>query len=196
MGFKQRTESIAPSANTYWLLDTEGDITNEDLLFVDDVAGQLGSAAVALASGDSRTLPKRPTLQCAEDYGSGLGSIVGNTQGYLICHRDIAKIVEDAGHEQLQCIDVSLVAHGREISGYVILNPLGVFDCAESMVVNSRNRLVQLRKFSLSGAKLVGCPPLFRLAGAPSEFVLTGSLVDALKAAGCTNLFTTAINVV
>ena len=78
---------------------------------------------------------------------------------------------------------------------YVIVNPIGTFDCLDLKaskifigIRTSRRRRAWFIHPSLSAGKLQNAPPLFRIREEPSDLVISYDLAKDLKESNLTNL--------
>jgi len=181
----------------YFLLETVGDVKNENYCFTDNAPRPIGAYALKTGGLVSARYPDGPgdvTWQLGEDYpGLQLTSFIGNTDSLLIVTREIASLVESMQPGTMEVVPFTLLNQkGRAYSkDYVLLNPIGTYDCVDLDKSEcdrySDGSLMNITKFVLAAKKLAGAPHLFRPVEAHQEYIFSEELVNTLRARNCTN---------
>jgi len=184
----------------FFRIDTMGDLDDPEFCFVDGVARGLGEMYYRMAVGKAvgHDYPDDVTL-VLEDSSPGLrcGTVLGNTQSYLILDRAATRIVQDLCEGvSVEYLPVTLLNHRNRVhsADYFFVNPVGSLDCLDLDASDiqysstakdpddpSRPRVLNVLEPVLDPEKLTGAPALFRVRENPRLYVLSRELAEALE---------------
>lgn len=190
-------------------LDPLGDGADSSLCVLHDPPRDMGSAGVRPSRGRPVGDDAPPELRIEMSDlspGTGLGSLVGNTVGYLIADEALAKaltvgIAEDA----IEVLPVTIINHlGRTAStAYRVVNPLGSHDAVDLLGSDVLwadgevgGQALRIREPVVDASKVEGVPGVFRLEGLPGRYFLTAATARSLQGHGFTNVLTSEIQTV
>jgi hypothetical protein len=191
----------------YFLLETTGDLNNEDQLFIDGPPQGMGLIADNMSIGE----PVRPYYKQnihftidADNHYRDICDILGNSRSYIIVSQRTKDILLNvlASSIALECISADFYDESgvKLISDYFIINPLGEFDClhedASGLICDENGIILEMKAIVLDRVKIEHAPPLFRIAGKPTFYIFNLTLGLALKQAGITNLIGEEVMVV
>lgn len=184
-------------------IDTLGDVGDPELVIIDHAPEGLGVKYSRLVRGKSvaADFPPDAELHMSEERpGLKLASLLGNVKRFLIVHREVKEVIEAAFRERcptwpVEYFSFTLVNHrGRSHSrDYYFINPLGAFECVDHEASSidyfegDPNMVLGINRLVLDPRKLVGGPPLFRLAVAHDRYLIDAPLHDAIVSRGFTN---------
>jgi len=193
----------------FFNIDTLGNLDDRSLCILDAVPEGIGAKYSRLARG--RTIaadfPANASIRMTPDRtGIKLASLIGNTNSFLIVHRDVKDVIA-AEHQRrgdrwpIEYLPFTLVNHkGRPHSAdYVLVNPIGVVDCADlaasqiELFEGDRDKVVSIERLVLDPEKLQDAPPLFRIRETPGQYTVDEALAAALQAKGFSNVMLTPI---
>jgi hypothetical protein len=188
----------------YYQIDTLGDLDNPKLVMLGEVPEGIGVKYHRLAHGEV-IAPDWPDdariLMTEENPGIKLSSLLGNTQSFLLLHRDLKELVaaeydRRGGKGKIEYLPFTLINHkGRPHSkDYFVVNPIGDFDCLNekkskiTYFKGNRDKVVSIDRLVLDPNKLRDAPPLFRVKQARGEYFVDEALKQAIEKARFTNL--------
>lgn len=187
-----------------FVFDTLGDLHDPELCVLDSGPEGMGVAYARLVRGRPAAdkYPANAVVRMdAERAGLKLASLIGNTNRYLIVHRELEALIraEHAAREGdwvLEAFPFTLLDHrGRpRSSDYLFLNPLSFVDAVDDAASDivyfkgDRSRVLGVNKLVLDAAKLVGAPPLFRVPQTPDRYYVDEALQARIIAAPFTNV--------
>lgn len=133
--------------------------------------------------------------------GIRVGSVVGNTESYLIVAGPVKKVIEaHCKGADIEYLPVALYDHKGRLSGadFFIINPIGAIDCLnlDASEINYldapgdayHGSVVDVDRFVLDPKKVADAPALFRVHEDPYTYVVNGKLADSLRKGGFTNI--------
>ena len=128
-----------------------------------------------------------------EHMGIRLTSIIGNTNSFLIVSREVKLAIEGSRVGKIEYLPISIYNHRRRkaTDDYFIINPIGSYDCLDlkaSKIKYLKDKIVAVKEFVLDAKRLKDAPDLFRLKEDPRQYIISGRLVDDLRALRATNL--------
>lgn len=188
----------------FFNIDTLGDLDDRRLCILDAVPEGIGVKYSRLARG--RTIaadfPANAVIRMTPDRtGIKLASLIGNTNSFLIVHRDVKDVIAAEHHRRgdrwpIEYLPFTLMNHkGRPHSAdYVLVNPIGVIDCVDlaaseiELFENDRDKVVSIERLVLDPAKVQDAPPLFRIRETPGQYTVDEALAAALDGKGFTNI--------
>lgn len=182
-------------------LNTAGQLGNPDLVMLDEfVEGILiKSYLVCFGRRVGALYPTDARIRMTETRtGLRLSDLLGNTKNMLMVSSRLRKVIEEVCRDvEIEYLPFTIIDHrGRPFSSdYTIVNPIGTLDCldhAASGTVWGKDdptRIITVKEYVLDPRKVEMAPPLFRIAGDPTELVVTQVLADALKPHKFTNLY-------
>jgi hypothetical protein len=192
----------------YFFIDTLGEGGTEWAV-LDTPPAALGLSYYRPADGSPMgdQYPEDVELVMSKKYpGVRLGSLLGNTLGYLIVDGEMRKTIEahSAGAE-IEYLPFTLRdPKGRVRSeDYTIVNPIGVVDClnldaSEVIYLDEpgdeyHGSVVDVETYVLDPKKLEGAPALFRVKERPDAYVVNEKLAKAFEKSGFANVVLTVI---
>jgi hypothetical protein len=173
---------------SYCFLDGEPKGTN---MFTHRMAG-------GYAMGDKYPADAKMYME-AENPGTELPSLIGNTNDFLIVTKAIQEILKATGVD-MECLPFTLYDHKkREASrDYFIVNPLGTFDCMNlkaSELEYSGEDIVGVDRIVLSRKKLESAPDFFRIQEVPDAYVISARVAAEIQKLQPTNFYITKMEV-
>ena len=185
----------------FYLLDTLADCGEGDYCFTDEEPEGIGFSTYQLSDGIplAANYPKDPlevSLQLGEDcLGLKLPSLIGNTSGLLIVHKEVAEVILKHQAGEIEVLPFTLYNHKKRVHSkdYVFVNPLGALDCLNyALTVMDRARsgkILEIEKFVLDKEKVNIFPDLFRPKDLPDNYIFSERLVETIKSREFTNFF-------
>ena len=184
-------------------IDTLGDVHDPELVIIDHVPEGIGVKYSRLVGGRpiQAEFPADAVVHMSEERpGLKLASLLGNTQRFLIVHRDVKVVIEDAYRDRcpswpVEYLPFTLINHrGRPHStDYWFINPIGFFDCVDhasssiDYFEDDPSMILGINRLVIDESKLRGAPPLFRVAVADDRYLIDAPLHDAIVSRGFTN---------
>ena len=171
--------------------------TTSKLCVLDDVPTGLGVkyARLSLGQAIAAEWPADASIPMADDRtGIKLGSLIGNTQSFLLLHRDVKDLIaaehdRRGGNWPIEYLPFTLINHkGRAHSkDYFVVNPIGPRDCINHKLSKieyfkgNKDKVVDIDRLVLDPEKLREAPPLFRVKQDPWKYVFDDALKKALE---------------
>lgn len=183
----------------YYRISCTGDLGDSSLCLVEDPPEGMGLEHFYMAGGDRAApfFPKDAKVYLREENpGIKLAGILGNTVGYLIGNAQAKAIIEKHSKgQEIEFLPFTLYNQKRRMHSkdYFFINPIGTFDCLDEKASGAKydedGEIVTTEKFVLDAKKVQKAPNIFRMGKVPTEYVMSFTLAQALKAGGVTNVF-------
>ncbi|WP_426756607.1 imm11 family protein [Myxococcus sp. Y35] len=181
------------------LLDTMGNANDRDLCFLTEFVEGIEGKSYATHLGErlSPFYPKDARIPMSPEHpGIKLSALIGNGRSMLIGSSAFKEAVQKHCANEIEYLPFTLHDHrGRPYSDdYCIINPIGTFDCLDleasdiSWSAKSPRKILRVREYVLDRAKMQSAPQLFRVEGAPSEYVIGRELARELYDRKLTNI--------
>jgi hypothetical protein len=176
----------------FYVLDTMGAFGNDDLCLLRDFVDGIGMHSWKLSKGE----PLRPIypqdariFMSPESPGIKLCSLIGNTDRMLIVSPELRATLEKHCRDETEYLPFTLYDHRKRARSrdYVIVNPLGTFDCLDfkaSQIVwddEMPDKIIRINRRVLSRDKVERAPALFRIARDSSRYVVNEALAEELR---------------
>lgn len=183
----------------FFRLQTLGDLNDPELALTEGPPEGMELRSYCMARGKRATpfYPAEAKLFLMEDRpGIKLSSLVGNTDRYLIVHRDVKEVI--AAHCQgleVEYLPFNLYDHRKRLYSrdYLFINPIGTQDCldpvASEVKLGPEGGVIHVARHVLDPKKSPHLPPLFRPKEEPSVYIVSEPLAHALKDKGFTNVY-------
>lgn len=125
--------------------------------------------------------------------GRKLSSLLGNAENFLICHRDMARVICEVSKNEIDIHPLVILNHrGKPASNdYVIVNPIGSAPCLdekESGFERSGSEVVGIDQMVINERLVPKGWHLFRATHADGEIIFTKEMGTALAAKDFTNV--------
>ena len=182
----------------FFRLETLGDLNNTDLALTSGPPDGMKMHSYTLARGSPATpvYPKEARISLRKDHpGIKLSSLLGNTHNHLVVHSDMKEVI--AAHCQgleVEYLPVDLYDHRKRLYSrdYFFINPIGTRDCLDTVAsgveLGPEGGVVRVGEYVLDPKKADALPVLFRIQEAPSTYVVSQVLADALREKGFSNI--------
>jgi len=125
--------------------------------------------------------------------GIKLESVLGNLCSYMMVDIKTKDVVLSVCTNEIEVLPFTLYNHKKRIHSkdYVILNPIGTFDCVNrpaSKITYEGDQIVGVDVLVFDSNKVDDAPHLFRVPEKPSWYFITDVLARAMKIANLTNV--------
>ena len=183
----------------YFRLEPLADYGRGEYCFVDDTPDGIATRWHRLASGlpfdnEYPTDPAEVTLKLGADYpGLRLPSFIGNTPGMLVVSSAAADVMQAANVGRMERLPFTLLDHKQRVHSrdYVFINPLerrDALNLEHSEVRRGRKGDIRdVTTMVLDRTKEHEFIDLFRLGEDPSFYLVSETMVTALRQSGATN---------
>ncbi|HYO71588.1 MAG TPA: DUF1629 domain-containing protein [Archangium sp.] len=183
----------------FFRLQTLGNLNDPELGLTDGPPEGMELRSYCMSKGKRATpfYPNDAKVSLMEDRpGIKLSSLLGNTDRYLIVHKDMKEVI--ANHCQgleLEYLPLDLYDHRKRLYSrdYFFINPIGTHDCLDpvssGVKIGSQGGVVHVARYVLDPKKSSNLPPLFRPKEEPSVYIVSEALAQALKNKGFTNVY-------
>jgi hypothetical protein len=193
----------------YYFVETLGSSDSGSNCILDNIPVGLGLAGYMPAKGErvGSEYPEDAKIYMDDEHpGIRIGSLIGNTNSYLIVATAVKEIIAvQCANVDIEYLSFTLYNHKkREHSkDYWIINSIGTRDClnldlSEIEYFNEPGdpydgAVVSVDRFVLDPAKLKDAPALFRIKEEPREYVINETLAKIFQEQGFTNIRLTEI---
>ncbi|PTL80011.1 imm11 family protein [Vitiosangium sp. GDMCC 1.1324] len=183
----------------FFELETLGNLNDRELALTDGPPEGMELRSYCMARGRRATpyYPKEAMVSLREDHpGIKLSSLLGNTNSYLIVHKDMKEVIaEHCQGIEVEYLPFDLYDHRKRLYSrdYFFINPIGTLDCldpvASGVKIGSQGGVIHVGRRVLAPKKSANLPPLFRPKEKPAAYIVSESLAQALKDKGFTNVY-------
>jgi len=181
------------TATVFGLLDTCNG-SESRFCIIDELPRAKGLSNVDAANaarGDraAHLYPADVRLRMSKEFGgTELADIVANTEGLLLVHMRVKRIIERVNRGKIELIPVPIHDHDDRLASkdYFVVNPLGthdVLDLRKSQIEwgNKKTRdVIHVEKMVLAPAKLEKAPDLFRPKESPESYIISKNIAREL----------------
>ena len=183
----------------FFMVEILADYGEGDYCFTDKLPQGIGVRSYRLAEGipivkDYPEDPWEVSLQLGDVYlGLQLPSLIGNTSGLLIVHRDVGDLIKQYRIGKIEILPFTLYDHKRRIHSkeYVFVNPLGTFDCLNEEFSELKRadsgKILRIKRLVLDREKIKNGNDLFRMKEMPDEYIFSEPLVEGITSKSLTN---------
>ncbi|MCB9881261.1 MAG: hypothetical protein H6834_05675 [Planctomycetes bacterium] len=182
----------------FFLLDTAGDLDDDDLCLLDDVPEGMELYDFCLSRGIEATpyYPKDAKVRLRdENPGIKVCDVIGSLKNCFVGSSKVRTILQEHGGElPVEYLDFTLLNHKGRVhsTDHAFINPVGGLRCLQPVHSGVKRDddgdVIDIDAFVLDGALAEELPPFFRMEEDPTRIVLREDLCSRLQEAQVTNL--------
>ena len=141
--------------------------------------------------------PFKASIHLSPKYmGIKLGSLIGNSGGALLLHKDLIAVIQQHNVIEIEVLPFTLYDHKGRVHSkeYAILNPLSIIDCIHMDLsgaeydADDEDNPYSFNEIILDKSKLTDAPDLFRIKWASHEYAWSERLITSIQSNKFTNI--------